>query len=177
MQNLLAYTKGLSIKLQGRYSDVSRAHREIELVKKNVQDICTKIEVFHNRIYKQAVLMAQSVGIEETKPRIAGKQHHRRNIQAESCTDYYGLNQTIPLVDHLLSELTARFDDESSKRVVDFMHLLPSMISFLESPAHRQDFYDLAEFYEADLPCCVSFESELDMWKRKRRKNLSLLAH
>ena len=90
-QNLLAYTKGLSIKLQGRYSDVSRAHQEIESVKENLQDIRTKIEVFHNRIYKQAILMAQSVGIEESKPRIAGRQQHRRNIQAESCTDYYRL--------------------------------------------------------------------------------------
>ena len=84
-------------------------------MKKNLQDIRTKIKVFHNRIYKQAVLMVQNVGIEETKPRIAGKQHHRRNIQAKSCTDYYCLNLTIPLVDHLLSELTARFDDESLK--------------------------------------------------------------
>ena len=80
-------------------------HKERLSQKKNHQDIRSKIEVFHNRIYKQAILMAQSVGIEETKPRIAGERHHRHNIQAKSCTDYYRLNLTIPLVDHLLSEL------------------------------------------------------------------------
>ena len=30
---VLAYTKGLSVKLQGRYVDVARAHREVETVK------------------------------------------------------------------------------------------------------------------------------------------------
>ena len=33
-QKVLSYTKGLSIKLQGRYVDVVRAYRDIELVKK-----------------------------------------------------------------------------------------------------------------------------------------------
>lgn len=32
-QKVLSYTKGLSIKLQGRYVDVVRAHREIETVR------------------------------------------------------------------------------------------------------------------------------------------------
>ena len=31
-QNVLAYTKGLSVKLQGRYVDVACAYREIEMV-------------------------------------------------------------------------------------------------------------------------------------------------
>ena len=118
--------------------------------------------------------MAQSVGIEETRPRFAGRQQHCRNIQAKSCTDYYRLNLTIPLVNHLLLELTAHFDDESSKQVVDFMHLLPSTISSRESPAAHRDLHNLMAFYEADLPCCVSFESELDLWERKWEKEPQL---
>ena len=57
--------------------------------------------------------MAQSAGIEEAKPQIAGRQHHNLNIHAQSYTNYYHLNLTILLVDHLLSEVIARFDIES----------------------------------------------------------------
>ena len=32
-QAMLAYTKGLSVKLQGRYNDVVRGHKDIEAVK------------------------------------------------------------------------------------------------------------------------------------------------
>ncbi len=32
-QMVLSYTKGLSVKLQGPYFDVSRAHREVETIK------------------------------------------------------------------------------------------------------------------------------------------------
>ena len=70
--------------------------------------------------------------------------------------------------------MTARFDDESSKRVVNFMHFLPSSISSLEPPAHREDFQDLLEFYETDLSSCISFESVLDMWERKWEKEPQL---
>ena len=56
MQNLLAYTKGLSIKLQGQYSDVPQAYREVEAMEETLQNIRAKIEVFHNRVYTQAIL-------------------------------------------------------------------------------------------------------------------------
>ena len=36
-QSVLAYTKGLSVKLQGAYVDVACAHREIETVKSTLE--------------------------------------------------------------------------------------------------------------------------------------------
>ena len=38
-QNILAYTKGLSVKLQGRYVDIARAYREISNLKTTLQKI------------------------------------------------------------------------------------------------------------------------------------------
>ena len=74
---------------------MSRAYREVEAVKTSIQDVRNKTEVFHSRVKTHAVLMAQSLGIEETKPRVAGRQLHRANIPAQSCTGYYRFNLTI----------------------------------------------------------------------------------
>ena len=53
---VFTYTKGLSVKLLGRYTDIARAHCEIDS--------------FHG-IYRQSKLIPASVGIEESAPRLA----------------------------------------------------------------------------------------------------------
>ena len=63
-QNVLAFTKGLSKKLQGRYVDVAYVHQEISTIKTAVQEVRSNVDVFHEQIFKQATLLAGSVGIE-----------------------------------------------------------------------------------------------------------------
>ena len=46
-QTVLGYTKGLSIKLQGKYVDVARAHRNIEQVKSTLLNAWRNVESFH----------------------------------------------------------------------------------------------------------------------------------
>ncbi len=163
---VLAYTKGLSVKLQGPYVDVARAHREIETIKTTLEGARSNVESFHDQIYTQASRIAQSVDTEESTPRLASRQQHRQNITASNCKEYYRLNITIPLLDHLVTELNTRFDTASSKNVVEFMHLLPP--SAITSPrSHRQSFANILQFYENDLPCPLSFDSELDLWQHK----------
>ena len=84
-QNILAYTKGLSVKLQGRYTDIARAYHEIETVKSAIQTARTNINSCHNIVYTQAKAITGSVGIEESVPRLASRQQHRSNVAAENC--------------------------------------------------------------------------------------------
>ena len=163
---VLAYTKGLSVKLQGPYVDVARAHREIETVKATLQGVRSNVESFHEHIYTRASQIAQSVDTEESTSRLASRQQHRRNIAAPNCTEYYRLNLTIPLVDHLLTELNSRFDTASSKNIVEFIHLLPP--SAITTPrSDRQSIESILQLYEDNLPCSLSFDSELDLWQHK----------
>ena len=46
-QKILSYIKALSVKLQGRYVDVVRAHREIENVKSTLNKLRSDVERFH----------------------------------------------------------------------------------------------------------------------------------
>ena len=61
-QAVLGYTKGLSIKFQGKYVDV-RAHRDIEQVKSTPLNARRNIESFHKSIYGDAKRVAATVGI------------------------------------------------------------------------------------------------------------------
>ena len=128
-QNVLAYTKGLSVKLQGEYVDIANAHCEISNLKKTLQNIRSTVNNFHARIYSEATAIAHSVGVEESIPRLASRQQHRQNIRAQSISDYFHLNFTVPLLDHLITELSSRFNDTSSQATIEFFSLLPSSIS------------------------------------------------
>ena len=64
-QKILSYTKGLSTKLQGRYVDVVRAYRDIELVKTALKDCRSDCDSFHTRIYGEALGVAEDINVQE----------------------------------------------------------------------------------------------------------------
>ena len=94
-----------SVKLQGCYTDVVRAHREIETVKATIRDVRSRVDTFHSQVYEQVHLLSQSIEVVETAPRQASRQQHRQNIPSTTISDYYKRTLTIPLLDHLSSEL------------------------------------------------------------------------
>ncbi len=49
-QSVLAYTRALSVKLQGCYSDIARAYREVENVKSTACDLRYNVNRFHARV-------------------------------------------------------------------------------------------------------------------------------
>ena len=155
-QKILAFTRGLSVKLQGRYVDVCRAHRDIESVKTALKSARSdsQVDTFHEQTFEEAVRLGASVGIEQSSPRLAGRQQHRSNVPAGTVKDYYKLNLTIPLLDHINGELDTRFSSESSAIVVDFMQLLPSTIceNSAATVLNKADLTELLQVYEDDLP-------------------------
>ena len=58
------------MKLQGPYVDVAYAYHEVENVKAILHSCRSNIESFHSQIYDRAVKIAESVGVEESRPRI-----------------------------------------------------------------------------------------------------------
>ena len=67
-QKVLSYTKGLSVKLQGRYVDVARAHRDIEKVQNTLKKSRANVDTFHSLVYEQVMILSQSIGIVESVP-------------------------------------------------------------------------------------------------------------
>ena len=164
-QKILAYTKGVSVKLQGRYVDIVKAHQDIESIKSALKRVRSTIDHFHDVVYAEAVQLNQLVGVQESSPRLASRQQHRSNTPSSTVKEYYKLNLTIPLLDHIITELDSRFNSESSAIVVKFMKLLPS--SFYDSTSSMQagDFPRLLALYEDDLPAPRSLDVELELWQ------------
>ena len=172
IHTILASTRALSIKLQSRYMDTVHAHSDIDVVKSTLKGYRSRVDEFHARVYDKALLLAASIDVEESSPRLAGRQTHRSSIQATSAKDYYRLNLTIPFLDHTIIELETRFDSQSSSLVIEFAQLLPAKIraNFSLTP-HK--FPKVMELYEDGLPSPRTFDTELDMWVSKWRTDLN----
>ena len=154
-QAVLGYTKGLSIKLQGKCVGVAHAHRDIEQVKSTLLNARMNVESIHKSIYGNAKRVAANVDIEDSAPCLASQQQHRTNIHADNCILYYQHNLTIPLLDHLIDELNNRLASVSSQHVIELMNLLPSTI--ISSQHH--DFENVSKIYSDDLSSSKSFPS------------------
>ena len=60
-QKILSYTKGVSVKLQGRYKDVIRAHQDIKDVIASLKEVRSRIDDFHSWRYQQVTALGQLV--------------------------------------------------------------------------------------------------------------------
>ena len=56
-KNLLAYIQGLGVKLQGKWQDIVSAYSNIETVLKKLEDIRSKMELFHSNLMKPRNLL------------------------------------------------------------------------------------------------------------------------
>ena len=113
------------MKLQGRYVDVSYAHRQIESVKETLQTVRCTVDSFHDLVYKEALVLASSVDVDESVPRFASRQH-RQNIPSDNAKEYYKRTSTIQMLDFPTTELNSCFDAAASHNIAEIMHLLPS---------------------------------------------------
>ena len=57
--------------------------------------------------------MAEKVGIEPEKPRVARRQAHRSNNPSTSVEEHYRVNAAIPFLDHVIENLNNKFDSEN----------------------------------------------------------------
>ena len=180
-QKILAYVKGISVKLQGRYVDVVKAHQDIESIKSALKKARSTVDEFHGIVYDEVLQLSQLVGVQESSPRLASRQQHRSNIPSDTVKEYYKLSITIPLLDHIILELESRFDTESSAIVVEFMKLLPSSSLHNTGSIQASDFPRLLTLYKDDLPAPRCLDVELELWQSKwvynaeEAKNLNTL--
>ena len=79
-----------------------RAHNNIENVKATLAKLRSDVESFHRIAYEKALLLFQSVEIEESTPRVTSRQQHHQNIPSDNSREYY---TTIPYLTILLVSL------------------------------------------------------------------------
>lgn len=144
-KNLLAYTKGLSIKLQGKLQDIVRAYSNIQSTKLSLEDIRKNID-FHSRWYDEACTLANKINVQPSIPRINSRQTAQANTPMTSSKEYQKCVISIPVLDQLISEFNDRFDEYNSKALIALKLLPPSMYKLDDKDL--RDFLDLYDdFY------------------------------
>ena len=68
------------------------------------------IDDYRKKWYIVALEIAEKLNIVEVVPRVCSRQILRENYPSDSCSEYYRLSLTIPLVDTVLGELKRSFE-------------------------------------------------------------------
>ena len=168
-KDVLAYTKALSVKLQGQFIDIVSAYNQISFVRTTLQCARDDVDSVHARIYEAALEIATNVGVDESMPRISKRQQHRANVPFSDPSEYYKRIITIPTFDYLITEMDGRFHHDSVSIVCQIMLLLPSTLAENEEVLTSAVISDLIHMYEDYLPAPGSIDTELHCWEVKWR--------
>ena len=97
-------------------------------------------------------------------PRIGKRQKYRTNTPASTPKEYYHRTVTVPFIDHLLSELSNRFDQSKDKAACG-LALIPSIMA--ADPEFSTKILQYAQLVQKDLPCPTHVSSEIQCWRKK----------
>ncbi|XP_057295877.1 52 kDa repressor of the inhibitor of the protein kinase-like [Hydractinia symbiolongicarpus] len=117
--------------LQGKTIDLLSSLHLIQSLKNMSLTIRASANDYHNNWYKEAVSLASTVRVQENRPRVCSRQVHRSNVSADTISSYYLRSLTIPILDHLSTELSKRFEPSSLAAYAGLAVIPSNMISLL----------------------------------------------
>ena len=161
---ILRLTKPLTVKLQRKEIDLLKAKDEIALLKSELTEMQTNIDLKHHELYMEAVNLANKVSLEPSMPRIVQRQAHRANAAATTPEQYYKINLTRVFLDHCLQQLNSRFQDEINL-CNKGLSIIPSVL-LEHSLVWKQNVKDFCHHYRQDIPNIVGLDAELQLWER-----------
>ena len=100
----LAYTRGITVKLQGKSVELIEAYHSVELVIESIKKIRLKVEEYNKSWFRGIQKIADKLAIEIKKPRSCCRQMNRSNVSADSPEEYFRRSLTIPFLDHVVQE-------------------------------------------------------------------------
>ena len=72
--------------------------------------IQTNVDESFAGVFEKAVELAEVIGVEPTKPRVAKRQTERSNNPSTTVEEHYRVNLAIPFIDHILENIDTKFD-------------------------------------------------------------------
>ena len=94
----LAYTRGITVKLQGRSVELMEAYHSVELVIESIKKIRLKVEEYNKSWFKDIQKIADKLAIEIKKPRSCCHQMNRSNVSADCPSILEGPLQFLSLI-------------------------------------------------------------------------------
>ena len=158
----LQITRPLTKQLQSPQMDVVKCLEKVNLLFSMLKRYREEIDHRHKFWYEEAVSLAETVGTVPSKPRIASVQQNRSNTPSDTVSEYYRRILSIPFMDHLITQISARFCDRNVAALDGFFGLPSEVVCYKD---WRPKFRRYLSLYESDLPEPHYIECELDMWE------------
>lgn len=133
--------------------------------------IRNEINFYHDKWYTEVVALAAKVDIVESMPRTTNRQTTRDNHPSSHASEYFKRVITIPVLDHLNSELKTRFDMDSVNAYYGLSIVPSKMIALVNSfqsgqQTWKEKFKIFANLYEDDIPNPLALDAELELWQK-----------
>lgn len=159
----LMYLKDFVVLIQGESQDIVGGLELLSATSSSLQQLRNDVDSYSSRIYQHSCRIAEKSNIQITKPRICQRQQHRANVQTDSVEDYMKTTITIPFLDHLLNEISSRFDGVF-KTASTIQSLVPTKLT---SSSSADSITDAVTLYKDDLPNPLVVDEEFHIWKLK----------
>lgn len=160
-------TIDVTTNLQKRDLDVMGCKTLIDNLINSCANVRNKVEEYHSSWYQQAISLAEKVGVNAELPRRTGKQLYRDNQDCNSPDQYYKCVVTIPLLDHINTELKNRFG-QGQKNIIEGLVIIPTELQKIKKDNildWKEYFMNFCKFYESDFPNFIALPSELTLWE------------
>ena len=164
-KHCLCYLKALISSLQGESKYVVAAVEEINNVITTLNNVRGDIITHHSEWFSEVEEMGSAVNAQLSLPRRCGRQQHRSNVPADTI-EYYRRTISVPLVDHLLTEMKSQFTSHQQAALMGLC-IMPSQTVALSTEEYISKIKPISELYKDDLPSFSCFGSELRCWHVK----------
>ena len=163
-RNILDYLLPVTRKLQTKDSDIAESIDLIKSLKLTIEKLRNNSDLYHTKWYGIAGELASKLDVVEPKvatQRICSKQIYSQNPKVGSNSDYFQVTVTVPLLDHLMSDLEMRFPGDELT-AYHGLYIIP-YVMFTTPNTWRKEILIFATFHSEDLPSFCLY-SELDLW-------------
>lgn len=158
--HVLGYLQPLTKTLQSTNLDIITAYKEAQNVRKVIAN--QRCEEGFRGCFEKASAMANSVNVVPAKRRVCLNQNYRANVASETVEDHYRINLFYPFVDHITSELDARFSERNEPAMLA-AYLVPKDLKKLTKEREEE----LVKWYREDLPDPHTVTQEIERWRYK----------
>ena len=159
----LKYMRPLTCSLQTEAKGIIDAVKEIDNLIATLQNVRDNVDTYYSQWFHTIEEMCSGVGIQPSLPRRCNRQINRSNVPADTPSEYYCRCISIPLLDHLLSELSSRFSTHQQTALMG-LSIIPEITAKLSAEECSTKISQLADMYQQDLPSPECIESEVHCW-------------
>ena len=159
---MLSSLRSLTIKLQKKANDILVAYEHVSAVQLELELLKTNCEEEFHSWFSEIKSFADNLNIPVGTPRISSRQVHRANVPADSPETYYRRSVMIPFLDHITTQLQARFGPIHQTKI-KLLGLIPSVAT----TSSFSSVEGVGELYKTDLPSPQLLSTGFSRWKAK----------